>query len=68
MFEQRRKFIIESKGFNKFLDLGCGLGRHSIYFAKKDFDFIRIPMEQAEYNMENTEYYSKHFNLIVSKK
>lgn len=33
-----------------------------------DFDFIRIPTEQAEYNMENTEYFSKHFNLIASKK
>lgn len=33
-----------------------------------DFDFVKIPVEQAEYNMENTEYFSKHFNLIVSKK
>lgn len=33
-----------------------------------DFNFIKIPIEQTEYNMENTEYFSKHFNLIVSKK
>lgn len=33
-----------------------------------DFDFIKIPIEQAEYNMEDTEYFSKHFNLIVKKK
>lgn len=36
------------------------------YFV--DFDFIRIPTEQVEYNMENSEYFSKHFTLIVSKK
>lgn len=28
----------KSKGYNKFLDLGCGLGRHSIYFGKKGFE------------------------------
>ena len=33
-----------------------------------DFDFVKIPIEQVEYNMENTEYFSKHFNLIVRKK
>jgi len=27
-----------SKGFRRFLDLGTGLGRHAIYFAKKGFD------------------------------
>ncbi len=36
------------------------------YFA--DFDFVQIPVERTEYNMENTEYFSKHFNLIISKK
>ena len=33
-----------------------------------EFDFINIPVEQTEYNMGNTEYFSKHFNLIVRKK
>ncbi len=28
----------KSKGYDKFLDLGCGLGRHSIYFGKKGFE------------------------------
>lgn len=36
------------------------------YFAA--FDFVNMPIEQTEFNMENTEYYSKHFNLIVKKK
>jgi SAM-dependent methyltransferase len=33
----------KSKGFNKFLDLGCGLGRHSIYFAGKGFEIMKAP-------------------------
>lgn len=33
-----------------------------------DFDFVKAPIEQAEYNMENTEFFSKHFSLIVRKK
>lgn len=33
-----------------------------------DFDFINIPVEQTEYDMENTEHFSKHFTLIVRKK
>lgn len=36
------------------------------YFT--DFDFVEIPVEKTEYNMENSEYFSKHFNLIISKK
>ncbi len=32
-----------------------------------EFDFINIPVEQTEYNIENTEKMSKHFNLIVKK-
>ncbi|MBL4937431.1 class I SAM-dependent methyltransferase [Clostridium sp. YIM B02515] len=33
-----------------------------------DFDFVKIPVEETEYNMDNTKYFSKHFKLIVSKK
>ena len=32
------------------------------------FEFIKIPIEQTEYNMENKEFYSKHFCVIVQKK
>lgn len=34
----------KSKGFKKFLDLGCGLGRHSIYFAQKGYDVNSVDL------------------------
>ncbi len=35
----------------------------------KDYNFIKIPIEETEYyNIENTEHFSKHFKLIMSKK
>ena len=35
----------------------------------KDYNFVKIAIEETEYyNIENTEYFSKHFKLIVSKK
>ncbi|GMQ64400.1 class I SAM-dependent methyltransferase [Vallitalea maricola] len=32
------------------------------------FDFINVPIEQTEYNMENPNYFSRHFNIIARKK
>lgn len=40
----------KSKNFNKFLDLGCGLGRHSIYFAKKDFEVYSVDLSEYGIN------------------
>lgn len=34
----------------------------------KDFEFVQVPVEETEYNMEDTVYYSRHFNVIVRKK
>ncbi|WP_273321022.1 class I SAM-dependent methyltransferase [Vallitalea guaymasensis] len=36
------------------------------YFA--DFDFIDVPIEQTKYCLENSKYYSRHFNIIARKK
>lgn len=35
------------KGFVKFLDLGCGRGRHSIQFAKNDFEVSSIDLSDV---------------------
>lgn len=34
------------KNLNRFLDLGCGLGRHSILFAENEFDTYSIDLSQ----------------------
>lgn len=36
----------KSKGYNKFLDLGCGLGRHSILFAQNGFKTYSFDLSQ----------------------
>ena len=51
----------KSKDFNKFLDLGCGLGRHSIYFAKKDFEVSSVDL--SDYGVNHN--FKKH--LVISK-
>lgn len=38
-------------GFNKFLDIGCGLGRHSVYMAEKGFSVTALDL--SEYGIEH---------------
>jgi len=33
-------------GFKKFLDLGCGIGRHSIMFADNGFPLTRLTYQR----------------------
>lgn len=40
----------KEKGFNKFLDLGCGRGRHSIQFAKGGFDVSSVDLSDIAVN------------------
>jgi len=37
-------------GFKSFLDLGCGLGRHSIYMATKGFDVNAVDLSDYGVN------------------
>jgi SAM-dependent methyltransferase len=37
----------KEKGFRRFLDLGCGRGRHSIQFAKNGFDVSSIDLSDV---------------------
>jgi SAM-dependent methyltransferase len=39
-----------SKDFDKFLDLGCGLGRHAIYMAGKGFDVTAVDLSAYSVN------------------
>lgn len=36
----------KKQGFKKFLDLGCGLGRHSILFAENGFDTYSLDLSE----------------------
>lgn len=38
--------LLEPTKSNRFLDLGCGKGRHSIYLNKKGFDVIGIDLSE----------------------
>lgn len=40
----------KSKCFNKFLDLGCGLGRHSIFFAQKGYEVTSVDLSEYAVN------------------
>lgn len=35
-----------SLGFNKFLDIGCGLGRHSVYMAENGFNVTALDLSE----------------------
>ncbi len=37
----------EQKGYSHFLDLGCGLGRHSLFFARKGFTVHSIDLSES---------------------
>jgi len=56
----------KSKGFNKFLDLGCGLGRHSIYFAQKGYDVNSVDL--SEYAVSYLRNWANKEHLKVTAK
>ena len=37
----------KQKGYSHFLDLGCGLGRHSLFFARKGFTVHSIDLSES---------------------
>lgn len=59
-------FLAESwkaKNFKTFLDLGCGLGRHTIYFAQRGFQVEA--MDLSEYAVEHVTDWAKRENLNI---
>ncbi|WP_195267238.1 class I SAM-dependent methyltransferase [Eubacterium sp. 1001713B170207_170306_E7] len=37
----------QSRGFLRFLDLGCGLGRHAVYMAQKGFEVTAADLSEC---------------------
>ena len=53
-------------GFRKILDLGSGLGRHSVFFAQQGFDVSALDI--SEYGINHLKEWSKKENLEVDAK
>lgn len=51
-------------GYIKFLDLGCGLGRHSIYMAEKGFDTTAADL--SDYAIEHLKQWASEAGVSVS--
>ncbi|MGE5629832.1 MAG: class I SAM-dependent methyltransferase [Caulobacteraceae bacterium] len=43
----------KEKGFKYFLDLGCGLGRHSVFFAENGFETYSLDLSEDGINNLN---------------
>lgn len=54
----------KSKGFKKFLDLGCGLGRHSIYFAQKGFEVNSVDL--SDYGVNHLKNWAEKQRLNIT--
>ena len=53
----------KEKGFKIFLDLGCGLGRHSILFAKNGYETYSLDLSQ--YGLDVLEKKGKELGLSI---
>lgn len=51
----------KSQGKDVFLDLGCGLGRHTILFAKNDFNVLAFDL--SEDALKRTKSWAEELNL-----
>ena len=52
--------------FRKILDFGCGLGRHSVYFAKEGFDVTAFDLSPEA--IENLRKWSEREKLNIDIK
>lgn len=56
----------QEKGHKKLLDLGCGLGRHSIFFAQNGFNVSAIDLSRE--GIKKLEALAKQKNLSIHTK
>lgn len=54
------------KGYKNVLDLGCGLGRHSILFAQSGFDVTAVDL--SEYGINHLNEWRKKENVDILTK
>lgn len=54
----------QGAGYKKFLDLGCGLGRHSIYMAEKGFDTTAADL--SDYGIGHLKRWASEAGVSVS--
>jgi SAM-dependent methyltransferase len=43
--------FFRNKGVSKIFDLGCGTGRHTIYFAEKGFETYGFDFSMSRWNV-----------------
>ena len=55
----------KEKGFKEFLDVGCGMGRHSIYMSKQGFEVSGFDL--SSYSVELTKEKAKAQNVKLNK-
>ncbi|HPE95566.1 MAG TPA: class I SAM-dependent methyltransferase [Bacillota bacterium] len=53
-----------AKGFERFLDAGCGLGRHSVYMASQGFNVTSFDL--SDYAVRHTQEWAEKEGLHVS--
>jgi len=53
-------------GFKSFLDIGCGLGRHSIYMAKNEFEVFAFDL--SKYSVNAVKEKAEEQNLKIDLK
>ena len=53
----------KDKGYNEFLDVGCGFGRNSIFMAKQNFNVSTFDL--SEYSVETTKQKAKEQNVVL---
>lgn len=54
-------------GFKRFLDIGCGIGRHSLFFAKEGFDVTAFDLSVSGLTILADEAFKKSLNMNIVK-
>jgi ubiquinone/menaquinone biosynthesis C-methylase UbiE len=53
--------------YKTFLDLGCGIGRHSIFFAKKEFDVYSFDLSKNGLKILEKRALDEHLNINIKQ-